>query len=100
MFFRDRDEQSSRRLRIEEQGANLFWDGGVVLEATLSEGAVRLQAAGNVTGANALHCAVQQGHTRGMDAQANARADGHLSRVADQSEAGDVRHAVHLEAGR
>ena len=44
--------------------------------------------------------AAQQGHVRGMEPQADVRSDGHLSRMTDQAEAGDIRHAVHLESGR
>ena len=97
---RDGDQQAAGRLRVEQNGAQLLGHGRRVFDHALGEVAIGLQSARDHAGANAFQRTAEQRHLGGADLKRDVAGHRQLARMADQSEAGDVGHAVHRVAQR
>src|ERR1022692_286855 len=97
IIFGNRDQKASSGLRVEEKSADVFWNGRIVLDQAFGKVAVGLEAARNVTGADALQRAFQHRYRGGLEDQTDVRGEGHFAGVADQAEAGNVGQGMDLK---
>jgi hypothetical protein len=62
VFGGNRDQQAAGGLRVEEKRADIGWDRLIVADQAFGEIAIRLEAAGNVAGADAIERAFERGN--------------------------------------
>ena len=94
VFWGDGDEEAAGCLRVEEEGAGIFVNIRGKFDAACDEFAIAFKAAGEKAAASRIARAGEQGDLRVVDAQGNGAARGHLARVAEKAEAGDVGDGV------
>jgi len=94
VFWGNGDEEAARSLRVEEEGAGIFIDGGGKFDAGFDEFAIAFEAASEKA---AVGCFARSRQARDLcmvDAKRNAAASGHFARVAEEAETGDVGDGV------
>src|SRR3954466_931641 len=94
------EQQSAGGLGIEKDGPDFCRDALTIADQAFREVAVIVEAAGDEAGAHAVHGPGKQRNVGRIDAHGNAAACGHLPRMADKAEAGNVRGGVNGELAR
>src|SRR5207244_3657517 len=97
---RHRQQQSARSLRIVEQVSDILRDTVGEFDALRNEFDVALEAAGQVALARALARAGQELNALVVEDHADMARYGHLARVAEKPEAGDVGGRVNFGVER
>src|SRR5579872_2684868 len=91
------DEETSGGLRIVEDGAKVFGDVRVIFHQAFGEGAVVVEASGDVSGVDAVEGAGKEWNISGVDLHGHIGGQEDFAGVANEAEAGDVGHGVDCE---